>query len=281
MDPQVVAHTPLQVPIVSSTMTDSNVAALFGNAQTAGGDDKKKKKEFQKRGKLWDTDHAAAVQLNPFGKSGFDTYSNKAIFKMTADGSTFAKYHSNMNATNGEDDKRGTGPESEDYRVGIGISQTAQGLLAVIEQLNNDQLKALLKEEHLALAQTEAEEIKDAVKACALGKVGFKSKGITGAKRMRTDGSAVPTKEALKAASEKLYDFLNKANSPLKGLMELMAQGGVFWSGHICTKTAAAIIEHKPIPKEKFVQSILERAHTEDTDEGTATSSASALLGSK
>jgi hypothetical protein len=35
----------------------------------------------------------------------------------------------------------------------------------------------------------------------------------------------------VKEAAGELVDFLNKTDSPLKGLMEIMAQGGVFWAG--------------------------------------------------
>ena len=98
---------------------------------------------------------------------------------------------------------------------------------------------------------------------------------------MRADAGAgaVATKEELIEAAGTLHAFLSKQSSALCGLIEIIAQGGVFWAGHVATKIAKASIAHKPIHKRLVIASLCERARAGDAEPSeSARSEASALM---
>ena len=230
-----------------------DAAALFAT-QGKDTESTKKKKEFVKRTMLWDQDHVALHMLEPFDKSTFGDISDSDLYTLTKEGGTFCKYHSNLCAE---------GEGSLD-RLGIGASQTAQCLAVVIEQLDDKNLAQLLKPELLKLAKDEAQTLKPFVDVLNFGKVGTWSKapkGFAGFKRQRTEGGGPPKNaDVVAGAAEKLYDFLTKEQSPLRGILEILSGNGVFWSGHVATKVAKVTLQQKPMSKPEFVAALVHRS---------------------
>jgi hypothetical protein len=148
--------------------------------------------------------------LNPFGVSGFDEMPNKSIEKYCAKGGHFACFHSNLCATSGLADKK----PDELYRVGIGGSQTAQALLAVVNSLDGENLQALLNPQLLKLAVDEGNALKPFLETLAMGKVGFqtKNKGLSSAKRPRTEDTKKHTEDTRDVIGETqlVYSFAHE-----------------------------------------------------------------------
>ena len=61
--------------------------------------------------------------------------------------------------------------------------------------------------------------------------------------------------------------------------MEVVAQGGGSWSGHVAASAASAVLHHKDISKDKFVKSSWERANFGEEQSETPASGAAALFG--
>ena len=72
-------------------------------------------------------------------------------------------------------------------------------------------------------------------------------------------GTAGPNAETLRASAEFVYEWLQKTNSVLRGLIVYLSSGGVFYAAHCHEKVLRAFVEHGGGDKAAFVRAALAR----------------------
>jgi hypothetical protein len=254
--------------------TGGSAADLFASAPASGGAGgaKTEKKVFKKRVMLWECDHVAHAVLDPFGRNDFDLKSDADVWKMTREGGASCVFHSNLAAKTDE--------EGGQDRVGIGISQTAQGMKALIKHLDNEHVGKLLKPELLKLAKDEAGALMPFIEVLDLGKVGFSKQaiGFNAMKKARQDPQPAGKPEAeVQNAARELHKFLVKPVSPLRSFLEIMSGGGVFYVAFCGIKTARAACLYKPINEQDFINAAVARSNKGAPASAAGSSEADAL----
>ena len=212
-------------------------------------------------------------QYNLHGKSEFDQRTDQDVWRMTREGGPSCLFHSNLAAV--------TEAEGGSDRVGVGISQTAQVIVAMIKHLEDPHVNSLIKPELLALAKKEAAELMPLVTTLNFGKTGFTNAatGFMQMKRQRQEEVIIskPEDEVAIAAKE-LYVFLTKPTSPLRSFLEIMSGGGVFYTAFVGIKTAKAACLHKPILEKDFIAITVARSKRGTVTGGSGGSEAAGLL---
>ena len=104
---------------------------------------------YERRTKLYKTDQTSATFFNPYGRA-FLPLSNKELYEKVSEGDKKTKFHSELCA--GE----GTGGN---YRVGIGLSRTAECLLAAFAEVQSNNLKKIINEHYYKQAVDEIEKL--------------------------------------------------------------------------------------------------------------------------
>ena len=218
-------------------MAETEAQGLFGNdaaAPTAT--------ERRKMLKRWD--HVSVQVLQPQGKSEVHEMGLATLWKKTAHGNKASCHHSNL-------------ASEESYREGVGWSQTAESLLAAIDEIKEADPKnpkklfnKLLKHELFLKAHQEAVQLEPFLRRINAGKGSEKATeaegfGATRERQRAHDGDA-PTDAELREAVGKLRTFLQDGmNSPLRGLLSVVSSGGVFYQAAVADKVARAAVAHK------------------------------------
>ena len=249
-------------------------AGLFDNGnklkeETGGtkrGIENANNKERERRVKLKSYDAAAAQLLNPYGESIAKHMNTAELWDAVETGNQIAVFHSELAAT------KTTGG---DYRVGIGISRTAEALKAAIAALKSDNLKKLIKEEFYEAAIDEATGLEPHLNVLDLGKASqvgtYEAKGFAKYRSMAGE-TKKPTNEEIGLAAEALLTWFGKNQTPLRAVLAILAANGCFWSGHIAEKVARGWMTARMINKKDAVAAIttrLEGARTARTSSGT------------
>jgi hypothetical protein len=112
-----------------------------------------------RRVKLYNYDSVASQVFNPYGPSNFTGLDPSVIFKAAAKGNKKAAFHTELAAA-----------ADDQWRIGVGVSPTAQSLLAAIEQLNNTQVAQLLNPDILKKATDGAKALKPHLEPLDFGK---------------------------------------------------------------------------------------------------------------
>jgi hypothetical protein len=223
-------------PVHAASMA-SDAAGLFssepaGSAAAAA----------ERRTKLRRWDHVAAQALNPQGVSDIDKAGLMVLWSAVSKGNKAVAFFTNPAAT------QETGGE---YRVGVGISQTAQALLAAIGELRKPLYAQLLRDEPLKKALKVADALEPQLKILDAGK-GSETGGAERAGFAALRGAAggapgpAPTQPQVDAAATALYQFLVAERNDLRGVLSLMSGGGSFYNAAVAEKTARAWVQHKP-----------------------------------
>ena len=104
---------------------------------------------YEKRTKLYRADQTSSTFFNPYGRA-FLPPSNKELYVKVSEGDKKTMFHSELCA--GE----GTGGN---YRVGIGLSRTAECLMAAFAELRSDNLKKIINPHYYDQAVLEIEKL--------------------------------------------------------------------------------------------------------------------------
>ena len=217
----------------------------------------------ERRDKLFVYDAAAVQALNPYGCSQFTDSAPEEVWNMVSKGNNRAKFHSEL-------------ASDEAWRIGVGISRTAETLLEGIRVLKTDNVAKLLKPDPLKLALDEATALQPHLEALNFGKGSEKDVGpgnLASLKRRRLeDAAAPPSKEEVTQAADALRAWLQKNNSPLRAIFVVLAASGAFWAAHVAEKVARAAVIHKPLEGPAMRNAAL--ARRKDSKAGAPSSSA-------
>ena len=177
-----------------------------------------------RRVKLWKPDTVAAQVLNPYGKSvALETMGTEALWTCSKKGNKHAAFH--------------TEPASDDAgRIGIGISRTAETLLAVIAALREENMGKLLRPEPLAAALREADELEVHLRALNAGKGVGTGKGemsFCRAPQASAPTQAKATGKDIAEACEVLQKWFSKPQRPLRAVLHLLSSGNPFHASDV------------------------------------------------
>ena len=202
----------------------------------------------ERRTKLRRYATVAAQALNPYGVSSVEHASCADLWGVCTEGHKAAHFLTELAATDA------TGG---DMRAGIGISKTAQVLVAAIETLKLDVNKKWIAEEPYAKAIAEADELLPHLNVLNCGTSGIgerRSKGFASMGGGRNDRAPASDAAATGAAAAALHKWLAKDRTPLRGMLGLLSGGGVFYAAAVAEKTARAWLHCKPASEEQAVR---------------------------
>ena len=200
-----------------------------------------------RRESLYKYELPAKQMLNPCGPNSLNDKSLAQLWSSVAHGNDSIKFYSELAA--GEDSG---GP----YRVGVGISRFCETLLAGIAELEKDRLRSLLKAEIWAKVEAEIKELKGPLKVVYAGQ-GSQKNYVQSLKTFAQSSSALATGVAeplrseaeVKAAAGKIYDWLYKPDSHLRGLLTALSAAGAVYAANVSEKVARAAVAKKPMDK--------------------------------
>lgn len=255
----------------------SESAGLFASASAASKKRQEDGEPAERRVKLRKTDCVAAQAFNPWGEATIAHSTLGELWTSASEGSTAAMFHTELAAT---------AASGGDYRVGIGMSRTAEVLLVAIDRLRDDKnLESLLVKQHRARALEDAKQIEPHLRILYAGKGSQESdESAKGMARLRLKaaaaekkGEAVATPAQTKAAAEAFHDWPSCPNeeSPLRALLFLLSAEGIFYAAHVAEKTGRAWVACKPATKEDAVSAALARVGTQAGASSSAAGAAS------
>ena len=245
----------------------SDAAALFsdgdahGRTNTAEGDSRRNisGEPQAKRTKLYKFDQVPCQALNCNGVSIVDKIPLVDLWRVASTGNKGVAYFTNLAASTVDPD--------HDYRIGVGISQLAEGLLCGIACLESRDIQALLEKHHLDKATTEAADLRPHLEILNRGRGSMQGKdqgnGPIGFGRVArqtqsnaegSDATVPPTPTQITEAVKALHAWLNKARSPLRAIFSILSQGGAFYVAQCHEKTGRAWLMHGGGNVEKMQQ---------------------------
>ena len=221
----------------------------------------------ERRQKLKAYDSVAHQQLNPFGFGLGKVMSVEDCWKAAAEGNHRCMFHTNLAAGINTG-----GP----FRVGIGLSQISESLLAAIEHLKNDNaIKQVIVEKHLKAALDEAKDLEQDLQIWNAGKGSQKTDATAlGFNRFRAAAAAQSgsgrnfSDDDVRKAARKFHEWLSKEKTPLRALLAIMGAHGVFYAAQVNEKVARGWVHHKPASVEAAQEAAIAR-RTESRSSGS------------
>ena len=228
---------------------------IFGAAATA---DTKNK---EKRSKLKKIDQVATKAFDPFGISILNEASLEQVWAITKKGDKFANFYSELAATEAQ---------GGNYRHGIAISRFAEVALVCLSELkSNENLRKCLKESVLDKAVKEGDELEVHLQRLNAGKgsqAGGEEKedSFGGLKKRMAETPAsnvgTPTMREINESAAQIFDWLQLgASSNFRMLLNLIADGGVFYGYQAADKVMRAWMQQEKIDKVVFTDAITAR----------------------
>ena len=181
----------------------------------------------EKRTKLRRYEHVAPQVLNVGGVSPIHECSNKALWSTTTKGNKSVAFYSEFCS-------------KDAYRQGIAGSRHAETMLELGVVLENDVWPAVLNATILEKAKREFAEYKPMLEVLNGGKAtqtAGKSLFALARKKDKKDRDAV-----INAAS-KVYMWLGNEKSAIRGFLQIMSWGGIFYSAMCSDKVARCAID--------------------------------------
>lgn len=243
---------------MASLFSADALAALRATSDNGAGSSATPPQEKGRRTALYGADSVQLFMLNPWGCSVLDEADDATLWSACAKGNKVAAYHTELAAT-------------DPYRLGVGISKTAQVLVEAIEKLQNDRLlQLLLKEEPYQRAVDEGTALLPWLKRLNAGpgvKDNAETQSLSAVKKRLRATSATPpapthTAEEAKTATEHFVAWLKKESSALRDILEILGAAGVMWSAHAAERTARAWLKCKPEPDAAILEAVRARAAT-------------------
>ena len=128
--------------------------------------------------------------------------------------------------------------DEDDYRKGIAVSRLAQVLSKTIEVLKDPKFKQLLDSKVLEIAMKEALILLPHVDLLNGGKCSEKEQRVTMSSLGQTNDGPIRVQSDVEASAKVLYEWLNKDQSTLRGMISFLSQGGVFYAAAVAEKGA-------------------------------------------
>ena len=187
-------------------------------------------------------DLAPAQALNCMGVSRIESISLAELVKMLSAGNKAAKYFTDF----ADDDLE---------RKGVAISRMAQVMTIALERIEGDVAAKVLDKAVLHDALKEVQELKPYLVILN----GGMNQG-SGSKSLKYANAQAAPKNAtdVKAAAEKVYQWLNKPTSTLRSLLSFLSGGGCWYVAACHEKTARAYIK-KGISEHDFTEASIKR----------------------
>ena len=215
-------------------------SGLFGASATASDAASIEPSSMEKRTKLFPYDSVPSQLFEPFGPSMASDGFWHSCGRGAAAGNKKAQFHTALAASQDDDA----------WRVGSGLSLTAQSLLAAI------------KDEPYKRVIAEADALVSYLRVPDMGSFRQLKK-----RRVQTAAAAavlvvVRLDAAVANAAKQFHQWLSKEVSPLRHLLNLLAGKGSFYGGHVNERVARACILHKPANEADFIAAALARSRT-------------------
>ena len=265
-------------------MSAADAAGLLGSPAKAAPDTgrgTKRPAAEDRREKLSRSDQVPYAFLEIGERSIMAELGDTALYKAISTGNAYAKYHSNLAA-------------SSEWRVGVGISQTAEALETALSHMVSSEchLKAILKESMWQKVSQELDNLLPHVRRLNMGKdVEATKDGTTSLERLKQDRKKAKgtnkerekvTAEKMQESAEYVYSWLAKKQSPVRALLSIISGDGTFWAGHAMERAARATINAKPMSKDAWCAAARARCENGSTtlskDKGAPVDDAKGLL---
>ena len=234
-------------------MADTGKADIFGKAVDTSNGLK------EKRTVIRYCDTVAAKALDPYGVSSVADVSLETLWKIITKGDKFVHHFSNLAATE---------ETGGDYRIGVGVSQYAETMLAVFKEIQtNNDLRKCVVPTVLRKADHEIEELKPHFEKLNAGKgsQGKEYEETSGSlkKRKREGGEPAtrPTDEEFQNAAKAVHGFIKKGTaSNARMLIQILSCGGAFYAAQCSDKATRAWTECKFIDEKTLERGVKARA---------------------
>ena len=199
----------------------------------------------EKRQKLRRYEHTSTQFLDVAGVSPMHECGNKSLWNATMGGNKSVAFYSEYCA-------------KEAYRQGIAGSRHAETMLGLGKVLDDPCWKLVLQPAILARAIAEFAEHKDSLTMLNGGKATqVVSKSLFGAVQKQ----APKEKAKVMAAADKVYDWLRKETSAMRGFLQIMSWGGVFYASMCSDKISRCAVDAEcgAISKERYAEIMVAR----------------------
>ena len=265
---------PALVPMSSSNLTGLLEQGTAAPTSPGGATAKKAagaEASTERRDKLFVYDAAAVQALNPYGCSQFTDSSAEEVWNMVIKGNNRAKFHSEL-------------ASDDAWRIGVGISRTAETLLEGIQMLRTDNMAKLLKAEPLTLALEEAAALQPYFGGLELrqGLGKGRQPGQSGQPQTSQAGRccSAALKGSRRRSSRRPACLAAAEQLPLRAIFVVLAGSGAFWAAHVAEKVVRAAIIHKPLEGPAMRNAALARRkeHAAGTSSSAAADDASGLF---
>ena len=200
----------------------------------------------EKRTKLRRYEHTAPQVLNVAGVSPIHECSNKSLWASTMKGNKSVAFYSEFC--------------SEDaYRQGVAGSRHAETMLAFGQVLEDDVWASIINKPILDKVKAEFNSMKSDLEVLNGGKasqkVGSGSLFDLSRKKEKRDPMLV------KEAAAKIYDWLSNETSAMRGFLQIMSWGGIFYAAMCSDKVTRCAIDKNcgGITKERYQQIMIAR----------------------
>ena len=223
------------------------------------GEDKVDAQPKEKRNKLKDIDSLAKQSLDPWGKSVLGDLSDKKAWDMIAKGNNWAFAFSNL-------------ADKEEYRKGVGISQTAQVLHKAFSYMKEDEdFCHLIDPKKLQKLDPKLDAALKFLLKLDAGKGSENSSSDTFAslkQKSQEKAKAPETPEAVEAAAKEFFSWLlwDDCDTLLR-VMEILSGVGLLWSGYAALRAAIAWAQHdNPAPTLDSIAACAKKRHFHSQD---------------
>ena len=206
---------------------DGAAVALLGGDGANKGYSDRDSETGEKRSKLRRYEHVGPQVLNVAGVSPIHECSNKALWSTTVKGNKSVAFYSEFCS-------------NDAYRQGIAGSRHAETMLALGAVLEDAVWPAVLNKTILEKVKTEFAEHKPMLEV------------LNGGKATQTAGKSLfalvrkgdkKDKDAVNAAATQVYTWLSNEKSAMRGFLQIMSWGGVFFSAMCSDKVARCAID--------------------------------------
>ena len=183
----------------------------------------------EKRSKLRRYEHTAPQVLNVAGVSPIHECSNKALWSTTMKGNKSVAFFSEFCSTDA-------------YRQGIAGSRHAETMLALGEVLEQNVWDSILNKAIFAKVKEEFAQYKPMLQVLNGGKATQTS--IAGGSLFSLSKKKNKKEQvAVKEAASKVYQWLKNEKSAMRGFLQIMSWGGIFYSAMCSDKVTRCAID--------------------------------------
>lgn len=187
--------------------------------------------KHERRVKLREDESVAKMLFNPWDCSRLDNVTPKELWDHVAQGDEWIMFHTELAA------QEASGGA---YRVGVGLSRSAGVLIKCLERLESENVRLIMDGDKLDRALVEARDLLPHLRVLNFGKGSETTENASYLKTWRkqaVDARASHTEAEIKDAAKNLHAWLAKEQTPLRGILSILAGGGLFFAGYAAELT--------------------------------------------